>query len=81
VEMFDAERDKAKAGLASRGLDPDAFTFERTYLPPESDDGAMFTVRYEVRIVHAGKAMTAVGGIGLDWVGDFEDALDEGRFS
>lgn len=81
MDLFDMERDKARKMLAGRGAKPDDFAFERTFLPPDSDDGAMFTVRYEVRISHAGKAMVAVGGIGLDWVGELEDALDEGGFA
>lgn len=83
MEMFDTEREKAKQDLVAKGLDPQAFTFERTYLPPDSDDGAMFTVRYEVRVtrVETGRTLVTTGGIGLDWVDDFADALDEKYFS
>lgn len=83
MELFDTELDEARAGLTAKGIDPADFSFERVFLPPESDDGAMFTIRYEVRITRAstGKAMTTVGGIGLDWVGDFQDALDDGDFA
>lgn len=83
ADLYDVELPKARIMLADQGLDPDLFTFGRVFLPPDSEDGAMFTVRYEVRVGRAGTAetLTLVGGIGLDWVGELKWALDEGRLT
>jgi hypothetical protein len=82
MELYDMEREKAIELLRASGRDPDDFSFEIQYLPPDPDGGGMFTVRYEVTVTErkTGKAMGSIGGIGLDWVGDLADALKEGQF-
>ena len=52
-------------------------------MPPDPDGGGMFTVRYVVTATckSNGKNLEAIGGIGLDWVGYFEEALKESHFS
>jgi hypothetical protein len=83
MELFSRELDEVRGHLADAGLDPESFVFERTFLPPESEDGAMFTVRYEVTVSRkqGEPALTLVGGIGLDWVREFMDALRQGYFN
>jgi hypothetical protein len=82
MELFDRELEEVRKYLSENGGDPDAFRFERTFLPPESEDGAMFTVRYEVTASRrmGGPVLTSVGGIGLDWVRRFKEALGDGYF-
>lgn len=82
MELYAMERVKAGTILEEQGRSPDDFAFTVSYLPPDPDGGGMFTVRYEVTIesVRTGKGLVTVGGIGLDWVGDFVEALDEGHF-
>jgi hypothetical protein len=82
MELYDRELEEAAKRIAAAGREPDDFAFNRSFLPPDPDGGGMFTVRYEVEIANrkTDKALTAVGGIGLDWVGDFEEALAAGYF-
>lgn len=82
MELYDMEREKAHEILTASGRSPDDFSFAVSYLPPDPDGGGMFTVRYEVMIANdrTSKRLVTVGGIGLDWVGDFAEALDEGHF-
>jgi hypothetical protein len=82
MELYDRELADLHKSLAAKGVDPDDFRFERIFLPPESEDGAMFTVRYEVIVtpVKGGATLTTVGGIGLDWASVFERALADGYF-
>ena len=82
MELYEIELKKAAERLRANGRDEDDFTFEMEYLPPDPDGGAMYTVRYAIEITNrkTSKSMTAVGGIGLDWVGYFEEALEGGHF-
>jgi hypothetical protein len=82
MELYDGELQEALRHLAAIGREPGEFSFERTYLPPDPDGGGMFTVRYEVAVRQqkTGKSSTFVGGIGLDWVAAFQQALAKGRF-
>ena len=82
MEMYDGELLEAQARLRAHGRDPDDYSFNRTFHPPDPDGGGMFTIMYEVEITNAktGKSMSATGGIGFDWVGRFEDALKDGHF-
>ena len=52
-----------------------------SYQEPDPDGGGMFTVRYDVVITRKStrKSFTAVGGIGLRWVDEFDHALRSGR--
>lgn len=82
MELYDIELQKAVERLTARGRDKADFSFEMSYLPPDPDGAAMYTVRYAVEITDrkTSKSLSAVGGIGLDWVGYFEEALKEGYF-
>lgn len=82
MELYAMEREKAGRLVEAQGRSPDDFVFTVAYLPPDPDGGGMFTVRYEVTIESArtGKGLVTIGGIGLDWVSDFAEALDEGHF-
>jgi hypothetical protein len=80
--MYEDELEQAKQRLAANGRNADDFTFAMSYMEPDPDGGGMFTVQYEVRILckPTDKGLLAIGGIGSDWVGYFEDALKEGFF-
>jgi hypothetical protein len=80
MELYEMECEKALRVLAAHGREPDDFTIERSFLPPDPDGGGMFTVQYEVIVTNqrTDKAIGAIGGIGFDWVAVFADALDEG---
>ena len=80
--LHEKEIDQAKESIAASGRDPDAFTFDVSFMEPDPDGGGMFTVRYEVTVTNTetGKSEGYIGGIGLDWVGAFEADLGEGAF-
>jgi hypothetical protein len=80
--MYEDELEQAKRRLAANGRNVDDFSFEMSYMEPDPDGGGMFTVQYEVRILNkpTDKGLLAIGGIGSDWVGYFEEALNEGFF-
>jgi hypothetical protein len=80
--MYEDELEKAIERLEANGRDKDDFAFDMSYMEPDPDGGGMFTVQYEIRILNrkTDKGLLAVGGIGSDWVGYFEDALKEGFF-
>ena len=82
MSLHDIELKKAEERLAAHGKDKDDFIFDVTHLPPDPDDVAMFTARYEVKITdrRTSKFLVVMGGIGLSWVGDFENALKDGHF-
>lgn len=82
MEMYEQERAEAIRRLEANGRSKDDFTFAASMLPPDPDGGGMFTVQYEIRILNTktDKGLLAIGGIGSDWVGYFEDALKEGFF-
>ena len=80
--MYEQEHTDALGQLTARGLAGADFTFSMDYLPPQSYDGAMFTLRYSVEITctSSGKQVTLVGGNGLDWVAQFDALILEGYF-
>jgi len=82
MEMYESELQQAVRRITARGRDQNDFSFKMEYLPPDPDGGGMFTVRYEIAIRHqkTSKSLTLVGGIGLDWVRAFDEALEKGRF-
>ena len=82
MELFEMELEKATALVQAAGRREGDFTFKQMHLPPDPDDAVMFTARYEVLISDAksGKTLEAIGGIGLNWVGHFAAALDDGYF-
>ncbi len=81
-ELYESELPDAKARIAATGRDPEDYTFEMEYLPPDPDGGGMFTVQYAVQITQAksGKDRTLIGGIGMHWVDRFEELVKEGYF-
>ena len=83
MELFDMELEKANALIEAAGRQPGDFTFKQTHLPPDPDDAVMFTARYEVQIIDrkSGKVLESIGGIGLNWVGVFGAALQDGYFA
>lgn len=83
MELFDMELEKATALIEAAGRSRDDFTFKQTHLPPDPDDVVMFTARYEVLIMDwkSGKSLETIGGIGLDWLGQFAAALRDGHFA
>ena len=82
MEIYDIELPDAQTRIAAVGQNPNDYTFEREFLPPDPDGGGMFTVMYVVRVTNArtGKTMEFIGGIGMGWVDRFEEALGQGRF-
>ena len=82
MELYEMELPDAKARIAAAGRDPDDFTFEMEYLPPDPDGGGMFTVHYEVRVsqTKTGKTKSLIGGIGMGWVERFEELVKDGYF-
>jgi len=80
--LHEKEIDQAKDIVAESGRDPDAFTFDVSFMEPDPDGGGMFTVRYEVTVTNTAndKSEGYIGGIGLDWVGAFAIDLGEGVF-
>jgi hypothetical protein len=82
MQLFETELEDAKGRLAASGRDAQAYTFAITHLPPDPDGGGMFTARYEIDVTNAtsGKSLGLIGGIGLRWVDDFAEALNEGYF-
>ena len=82
MELFDMELEKAGALIEGAGRQQSDFTFKQTHLPPDPDDAVMFTARYEVLITDgkSGKTLETIGGIGLNWVGQFGTALQDGHF-
>jgi hypothetical protein len=82
MELYEMELEKAAQHISAAGRNKDDFQFKMEYQEPDPDAGGMFTVRYDIEITHSktGKSLKAVGGIGLDWVGYFADALTEGYF-
>jgi hypothetical protein len=82
MELYQIELEDAQQRLKAIGRSADDFSFEMSYLPPDPDGGGMFTVRYEVVIFSkkSMKSLSAIGGIGLSWVGYFMEALEEGHF-
>jgi hypothetical protein len=82
MELYDMELAEAAKRIVNSGRTEDDFAFNRSFLPPDPDGGGMFTVRYQIEIANkkSSKSLMAVGGIGLDWVGYFEEALTEGYF-
>jgi hypothetical protein len=82
MELFEIELEEAKKRLAKSGRSSDDFSFKITHLPPDPDEVAMFTARYAIAIASTktGKSLQLIGGIGLDWVDDFQAALESGHF-
>lgn len=80
--MYETELQEALKRISARGRDKHDFVFKMEYQPPDPDGGGMFTVRYDVEIRHqkTSKSLQLVGGIGLNWVNAFDDALEQGRF-
>jgi len=83
MENHEIEIEDAKKRLHAHGKDPEAFTFELSFLPPDPDGGGMFTLRYVIVVTDkaSGKSLETIGGIGLDWVGYFEEELTNGYFN
>ena len=82
MELHEIELKNAVDRLRTHGRNEDDFTFEMSYLPPDPDSGVMYTVRYAIEITNrrTSRSLTFVGGIGLDWVSFFEEALEGGEF-
>lgn len=82
MELYETELPDAKSRIAASGRDPEHFTFDMEYLPPDLDGGGMFTVQYQVRIANTstGRSKSLIGGIGMGWVESFEAALEDGQF-
>jgi len=80
METHEREIEQARARLTELGRNADDFTFDVDFLPPDPDGGGMFTIQYEVTITNrkTSKALAAMGGIGWDWLGEFEQALQGG---
>jgi hypothetical protein len=81
--MYEDELEQAIQRLEANGRAKDDFSFEMSYLEPDPDGGGMFTVQYQIQILDktTDKGLLAIGGIGSDWVGYFEEALKEGFFA
>jgi len=82
MELYQMELEKARQHINAAGKSNDDFQFKMDYQEPDPDGGGMFTVRYDIVITYTktGKTLKAIGGIGLDWVGYFDDALQSGHF-
>lgn len=82
MSLHESEIEQARKIVADAGRNPDDFSFAVEFLPPDPDGAGMFTVQYEVRIAErtTDKALTLIGGIGMNWVASFEDALNDQYF-
>jgi len=82
MELHEIELKNAVDRLRANGRNEDDFIFEMAYLPPDPEGGVMYTMRYEIEITNrkTSKSLNFVGGIGLDWVSFFEEALEGGDF-
>lgn len=82
MDLYETELPQAKARLAAMGRNPEDYSFEMEFLPPDPDGGGMFTVQYEVRVENkaSGKRAGFIGGIGMRWVDFFEQAVNAGKF-
>jgi len=82
MELHEQEMEKAKAVLRSYGKDPDDYQFDVSFLPPDPDGGGMYTVRYTVAVTNTvnNASLELIGGIGLEWVSVFEEAVQAGHF-
>jgi hypothetical protein len=82
MEYHETELEDARGRLAAQGRNPDDYTFDLKFLPPDPDGGGMFTVQYEITATNTatGKALTGIGGIGMGWPDSFEQAVKDGEF-
>ena len=82
MEQYEVELAEAEKRLVANGRDRNDFSFQMSYLPPDPDGAGMFTLLYEVTITNntTSKSLVAIGGIGWDWVGTFEEELRDGYF-
>ena len=82
MELYQRELESALERLRKAGRDPGDFEFKMSFQEPDPDGAGMYTVRYDILVTHKtnGKTLGAVGGIGLRWVDDFEEALNAGEF-
>ena len=82
MELHEQELEQAKEKLSRQGRDPERFGFEVAFMPPDPDGGGMFTMRYTVTATNLDneKSLEMIGGIGLEWVAVFEEALQDGHF-
>jgi hypothetical protein len=82
MELHEIELKNAVDRLHANGRNEDDFIFKMSYLPPDPEGGVMYTMRYAIEITNrkTSKSLTFVGGIGLDWVSFFEEALEGGEF-
>ena len=82
MDLYTKELAKAKELVSKYNYDIDQFVFDMAYETPDPDAAGMFTVSYIVTVSHTitGIRFTAVGGIGLDWLDGFEEALANRHF-
>lgn len=78
----ESELKAAQEKLLARGKAPEEFSFSVIHLPPDPEAFAMFTQRYVITVnrISNGHSLDFIGGIGLDWVSSFDEALAEGSF-
>lgn len=83
MEYHEMELAEARKRIAAAGRNPDDFTFDLNFLPPDPDGAGMFTVQYEICATDkvSGHKLTGVGGIGMGWGDLFEQALKTGYFA
>tara|TARA_R110001592_G_scaffold260403_1_gene525007 strand:+ start:121245 stop:121496 length:252 start_codon:yes stop_codon:yes gene_type:complete len=82
MDLYTKELAKAKELIPKYNYDVDLFVFDMAYEAPDPDAAGMFTVSYIVTVRHTltDVSFNAVGGIGLDWLDRFEEALANRHF-
>ena len=80
--LHEREIEDAKKKLAVLGRNLADFSFDVEFMEPDPDGGGMYTVRYAVAVANSATMRTAsyIGGIGMDWVDAFEEAVKAGEF-
>lgn len=80
MEQYQVERAQAIQSMVAMGKDPNEFSFDMSYIPPDPDGAGMFTLMYEIIITHltTHKSIKLIGGIGWQWVDHLMTALQEG---
>lgn len=82
MDLYTKELAKAKALISKYNYQVDQFLFDMAYEAPDPDAAGMFTVSYAITVTNiaTGISFTTVGGIGLDWLDHFEEALATRHF-
>ena len=85
MDLYDQEVKEARRMIAAAGLREETFSLHRSDMPPDPDEAAdsMFTMRYEIVVSCTESSVECryIGGIGLNWLTQFESDLRAGSFT